>query len=84
MESISLRGRVLADGTLELRVPTRLSGTDVDVMIVLQPVQPEEPTAQFKDSSWPEGYLDRTFGSLHDDPITYLPPPDLEPRAVLR
>jgi hypothetical protein len=62
-----------ADGTLELRVPTKLSETDVDVTIMLQPVQ-----------AWPEGYFERTFGSLRDNPITLDRPRDFEVRAELR
>jgi hypothetical protein len=81
MVSISLRGHVRADGTLELRIPTKLSDTDVEVMIVLQPVKPEE--AESKRAAWPEGYFERTFGSLRDNPITYEPPPDFEARAEL-
>jgi hypothetical protein len=79
MVSISLRGHVKVDGTLELRIPTKFSETDVEVMIVLQPVKAEETGA-----AWPRGYFERTFGSLRDNPIPYEPPPDLEVRAELR
>jgi hypothetical protein len=81
MISISLRGRVRPDGTLELRVPTELAETDVEVMLVLQPVAPRE--AESKGTTWPEGYFDDTFGCLRDNPITYDPPPDLDVRLEL-
>jgi hypothetical protein len=74
MVSISLRGHVMADGTLELRIPTKLSETDVEVTIMLQPLR----------AAWPEGYFERTFGSLRDDPIPYEPPADFEVRSELR
>ena len=74
MVAISLKGRVRADGTLELRIPTELSETDVEVLLVLQPVQAEESRSAKRD--WPEGYFERTFGSLRSNPIPYDPPPD--------
>jgi len=40
---------------------------------MLQPVQ-----------AWPEGYFERTFGSLRDNPITLDRPRDFEVRAELR
>jgi hypothetical protein len=81
MVSISLRGHVRADGTLELRIPTKLSETDVEVMIVLRPVKAEE--VESKRTAWPEGYFERTFGSLRYSPLTYEPPPDFEARGEL-
>jgi hypothetical protein len=80
MVSIFLRGHVRVDGTLELQIPTKLSDTDVEVTITLRPVKDE---AESKKIVWPEGYFERTFGSLRDNPIKYEPPPDFEVRAEL-
>ena len=82
MVSISLKGHVGPDGTLELRIPTKLSETDVEVLLVLEPVKTEE--AESRETGWPEGYFERTFGCLRDNPITYEPPADLEVREQLR
>ena len=82
MLSISLKGHVRADGTLELRIPTELSETDVEVLLVLEPVKAEE--AELRKTGWPEGYFERTFGSLRDNPITYEPARDFEVREELR
>jgi hypothetical protein len=82
MVSISLKGHVRADGMLEIRVPTPLPETDVEVLVVLEPVQ-VEGAAPAK-AGWPEGYFDRTFGSLRDNPITHEPPPDFETRTEWR
>ena len=56
---------------LELRIPAELSETDVEVLLVLQPVKAGEP--ELRKTGWPEGYFERTFGSLRDNPITYEP-----------
>lgn len=42
MESISLRGHVTADGTLELRVPTNLPESDVEVTVLVEPLTADE------------------------------------------
>jgi hypothetical protein len=81
MESICIRGHIPAVGTLELRVPTKLSETDVEVTIIVRPVTAAE--ADVDEKGWPKGYFERTFGSLRDDPIEYEPPPDFEERAEL-
>ena len=82
MESISLRGHIPADGTLELRVPTKLSETDVEITIIVRPVTAAE--AEVDEKGWPKGYFESTFGSLRDDPIEYEPPPPLEERNKFR
>jgi len=82
MVAISLKGRVSADGTLELRIPTKFSETDVEVLLVLQPVAAEEGKTAMR--GWPDGYFERTFGSLRSNPIQYDPPPDFEAREELR
>jgi hypothetical protein len=82
MKSISLRGHIPADGTLELRVPTKLSETDVEITIIVRPVTAAETEREEK--GWPKGYFERTFGSLKDNPMEYEPPPPLEERTKFR
>jgi len=77
MVTISAKGRVKDDGTLDLHVATGLPESDVEVLLVL------EPSASREDG-WPEGYFERTFGSLRDNPIPYEPPPQFEARRELR
>jgi hypothetical protein len=81
MESISLRGHIPADGILELRVPAKLSGTDLEITILVRPVTAAE--AEVDEKGWPKGYFERTFGSLKDNSIEYELPPDFEERAEL-
>jgi hypothetical protein len=66
--SISVKSRVREDGVLRLDIPTGLSETDVEVLVVVQPStggkqQPENG------GTWPEDFFERTFGCLKDDPI---------------
>ncbi len=84
MVTISAKGRVKRDGTLDLHVTTGLPETDVEVLLVLEPLvfkgEETAPTSR----RWPEGYFEKTFGSLRDNPMTYEPPPPFELRQDLR
>ena len=77
MVTIAAKGRVGRDGTLDLRVTTGLPETDVEVLLVLEPTPSSKP-------GWPEGFFERTFGSLRDNPIACEPPPQFEVRQELR
>jgi hypothetical protein len=82
MVTISAKGRVKDDGTLDLHVVTGLPETDVEVLIVLEPLVFKNAEAA-RGRGWPEGYFEKTFGSLRDNPIAVEPPPNLEVRQEL-
>jgi hypothetical protein len=84
MVAISAKGRVKGDGTLDLHVTTGLPETDVEVLLVLEPLvlKGQEPASRA--GGWPEGYFEKTFGSLRGDPIRYEPAPQFEARQELR
>lgn len=85
MVSISVKARIKDDGTLDLHVPTGLPETDVEVLLVVQPLQGEVGGVKgAAKRTWPEGYFETTFGSLRDNPIAYEPPPHYELREELR
>ena len=84
MVTISARGRVKDDGTLDLHVMTGLPEADVEVLLVLERLVLKNEKAASKEGNWPEGYFEKTFGSLRDNPITYEPPPRFEARQELR
>jgi hypothetical protein len=73
MKSIHLKSRIKANGILELRVPTGLPESDVELVIVVQPI----PSALQKESpeerGWLPEFFERTAGSLADDPIKRWP-----------
>ena len=84
MVTISAKGRVKDDGTLDLHVTTGLSDTDVEILLVLEPLVLKSEKATSREGGWPEGYFEKTFGSFREDPITYEPPPQFETREELR
>ena len=80
MISVKTRTHIGPDGTLMLEVPTPLRETDVEVMLVLQPLTASESGPESHD--WPPGFFDRTFGSLRNDPLERLPQGDYEQREA--
>ena len=84
MVTIAAKGRVSRDGTLDLRVTTGLPETDVDVLLVLEPLVSKDAQTASSKAAWPEGFFERTFGSLRDTPIACEPPPQFEVRRELR
>ena len=65
------------DGTLSLAIATGLPDSEVDVIVVVEPVGTAAP------SEWPEGYFAETFGSLRDAGLERPPQGDLSERLVL-
>jgi hypothetical protein len=64
METITVHSRGGADGLLKLQVPVNLTNTDLEVVLIVQPVTPASEAR-----SWPAGFFEQTYGSLRDQPI---------------
>ena len=54
METITLHSRVGADGLLKLQVPVNLTNTELDVVLIVQPVASVDQAL-----GWPPGFLKR-------------------------
>jgi hypothetical protein len=74
MVTIVVNGRVKDDGTLDLHVTTGLRETDVEVLLVMEPLVLKSGAEAAGEGGWPAGYFQKTFGSLRDNPIAYEPP----------
>jgi len=77
MQSLTIHTRIGKDGVLKLETNTKFKDTDVDVVLVINPVTQKRKTKQKKD--WPLGFLDRFAGSIPDLPSRapqgeYVPP----------
>jgi hypothetical protein len=82
MVSFSLKTRVKPDGSLQVAIPTGLPETDVDVLVVVQPLSAgREKSAT--GNSWPEGFFEETFGCLNEDPLARGAQLQLEAREKL-
>lgn len=88
MVSIQTRAHIGADGKLAVEVPTDLHETDVEVMLVVQPVpnghrSPEQESTP-ESRGWPPGFFEETYGSLRDDPLERLPQGEYEQREPIK
>jgi hypothetical protein len=81
MRSIHLKSHVGPDGTLKLSVPTDLSDTEVEIVVILNPI---ETPAAAGDSKWPADFFETTFGACEDDPLVRPPQGEFEVRETIK
>jgi hypothetical protein len=64
METITLHSRVGADGLLKLEVPVKMTNTELDVVLIVQPV-----SSAAQEVGWRPGFFEQTYGSFRDQPL---------------
>lgn len=77
MITIPVKTRLEANGILNLRLPTGLPETDVEVLVVVQPVETRA-------NGWPKDFFQETYGVFADHPIERGNEAAFEGREVLR
>lgn len=65
MKTMQIRSHVGTDGVLELKLPSGLSETDVDVVVVVHPIPPNGLQSEAERLEWQE-FVTRTAGSIQD------------------
>jgi hypothetical protein len=84
VETIVLKQRPDADGTLTISVPAALRDKELEILVVLQPVAtPDQKSENLDERGWPIGFFEETYGSLADDLIERLPQGVLEVREAM-
>jgi hypothetical protein len=76
MVTIPIKTHLEPNGTLNLSVPTGLPESDVDVVVIVQPLG--------QASVWPEGFFEETYGSFADRPLERGGQLRLDEREALR
>ncbi len=69
VESIKVQTHVGADGLLTLQVPVGVSNTDVEVVLVVQPVATSEHDDGTNSLGWPAGFFEETAGQWAEHPL---------------
>ena len=64
METITLRSRVGADGLLKLQVPLKVTNTDLEVVLIVQPVASTD-----QNLGWPPGFFKEVAGGWKGEPL---------------
>jgi hypothetical protein len=62
MQSIKLQSHVGPDGVLKLEIPLDLRDTDLEVLVVVQPLV-LTPVAASEDLGWPPSFFEETAGA---------------------
>lgn len=65
MKTIHARSHVGEDGMLELRLPAGVTETDVDVVVVVQPIPSGQTKPDMDRQTW-EQFVRDTAGSIQD------------------
>ncbi len=84
MVSIHTRAHTGPDGTLSLTLPTEFREAELEVLVVVNPVEQVAEAAAVPSPGWPEGYFEATFGSFSNDPIERLSQGEPELREALQ
>ena len=68
MKSVQIKSHVGKDGILRLQVPVDISDQEMEVLLVLQPV--DQKTADMSESSgWPPDFFKITAGAFKNNPF---------------
>jgi len=73
---IKMRTRLGPDGTLNLHLSTGLPETDVDVVVLVQPVRNRA-------DDWPSDFFQETYGAFSDQPLARDPQGEWDARDTL-
>ena len=69
MQSVTVKSHIGPDGVLNLQIPLGLPETDVEVVVVVQPLAPDATREGSTSLGWPPNYFEETFGSFRDHPL---------------
>ncbi len=81
LQSLKLQSHIGQDGILRLELPLDVANTDVEMVIVFQPMPPKHQPSKIL--GWPSGFFSKTFGSFKDDPLERPPQGKFETRNEL-
>jgi hypothetical protein len=77
MLTIPTKARLEPNGTLSLRLPTGLPESDVEVVVIVQPVSGSV-------AHWPEDFFEQTYGAFAEHPLERAPQSEFDARQSLR
>jgi hypothetical protein len=83
MKSVTFHSHVGADGILNLQIPVGIINTELEVMVIVQPVvQPESKSAE--PSGWLPGFFEEVIGSWAGEPLVRPEQGEYEMRAEFK
>ncbi len=82
MTSIKLKSHVGSDGILKLEVPVGISNTDLEVVLVVEPIA-YKTTRTPEELGWPPDFLVKVAGGWQGEPLVHAPQGEYEVREEL-
>ncbi|HIE00235.1 MAG TPA: hypothetical protein EYP59_08100 [Thiotrichaceae bacterium] len=79
MKTIRFTSQVSNDGILNLPLPDEMKGQNLDILVVLQPIQ----SSSTHENAWPPDFFEKTYGATAHDPIERPPQGEFEIRDIL-
>jgi len=83
MTSIEVKGHVGEDGLLILKIPTNYRDTDLEAILVINPIRDPIGVAGSNAGAWPPGFIEATAGSIDDTSFQRWPQGEFEGRNPL-
>lgn len=83
MISINVIGHVGEDGLLTLKIPTSYRDTEVQAVLVINPLRNVEALIDLNPNGWPVGFIEATAGSIKDETFRRQPQGEFEERDSL-
>lgn len=80
MTTIELTQEADSDKMLRLTIPVAEAHQRYRMVIVIVPESEAEDASATAKNEWPEGYFERTYGSIQDDSFQRQPQGDYEKR----
>ena len=84
MRNVHTRSRVGRDGLLKLEIPTDFSETEIDVVVVYQPIESTSVKPSQEELGWPPRFFEETAGQWQGEPLTREPQGEYEIREELK
>jgi hypothetical protein len=79
MQSMTLRTHVGKDGILKLKMPIGIKNKDLDVIVLVHPLDDVQPIAE-----WPANFFTEIIGSWEGAPLVREPQGSYEARDQLK
>jgi hypothetical protein len=76
METVRVSEKTGSDGVLRLQICVGQAEAEYEAVVVLQRTEDAHRTTKSTETRWPQGYFERTFGSITDE--TFERPPQGE------
>lgn len=64
MNLLTTRARIGPDGILNVQIPTQWKDSEVEIVVVIQPISPTKDI-----QTWPDRFFEETYGAFQATPL---------------